>query len=225
MSIYILSGLFFWNQSFISKNTHFEMSILTQIGFSSNLMASGRVQQLDKSSWPSQIPIVCRLGKGSPMPETHIAPNHTPTIADFVPKCCTTGIWLMQLALDTTRQVGGYLDLEGGNRICMVLEWTIGLKRLAYSRIDLSLCCSVSLHFKEIWETQNHQTFCVSLVLVSFTLIYRAVCPFLVKHSTIITSEESLRDSKLPVTGCLRTEGQDSVYETCACVIHTILLN
>ena len=38
----------------------------------------------------------------------------------------------------------------------MVLEWTIGLKRLAYSRIDLSLCCSVSLHFKETWETQNH---------------------------------------------------------------------
>ena len=39
----------------------------------------------------------------------------------------------------TTRQAGGYLDLEGGNRICMVLEWTLGLKRLAYSRIDLSL--------------------------------------------------------------------------------------
>ena len=87
--IYIV-WTFFWNQSFISKNTHFEMSILTQIGFSSNLMASGTVQQLDKSSWPSQIPIVCRLGKGSPMPETHIAPNHTPTIADFVPKWLNT---------------------------------------------------------------------------------------------------------------------------------------
>ena len=87
--IYIV-WTFFWNQSFISKNTHFEMSILTQIGFSSNLMASGTVQQLDKSSWPSQIPIVCRLGKGSPMPETHIAPNHTPTIADFVPKWYST---------------------------------------------------------------------------------------------------------------------------------------
>ena len=87
--IYIV-WTFFWNQSFISKNTHFEMSILTQIGFSSNLMASGTVQQLDKSSWPSQIPIVCCLGKGSPMPETHIAPNHTPTIADFVPKWLNT---------------------------------------------------------------------------------------------------------------------------------------
>ena len=82
IGIYIIYCLdFFWNQSFISKITHFEMSILTQIGFSSNLMASGTVQQLDKSSWPSQIPIVCRLGKGSPMPETHVAPNHTPTIA------------------------------------------------------------------------------------------------------------------------------------------------
>ena len=86
---------FFWNQSFISKNTHFEMSILTQIGFSSNLMASGTVQQLDKSSWPSQIPIVCRLGKGSPMPETHIAPNHTPTIADTVPKWLNTSTLLL----------------------------------------------------------------------------------------------------------------------------------
>ena len=35
-------------------------------------------------------------------------------------------------------------------------------KRLAYS--------SVSLHLKGTWETQNHQTFCVSLVLVPFTL-------------------------------------------------------
>ena len=101
----------------------------------------------------------------------------------------------------------------------MVLEWTLGLKRLAYSRIDLSLCCSTT------WETRNHQAFCVSLVLVSFTLIYRDACPFLVKHSTTITSEESLRDSKLPVNGCLRTKGQESVYETCACVIYTILLN
>ena len=99
--------------------------------------------------------------------------------------------------------------------------------RPAYSRIDL-LCCSISLHLKGTWETQNHQAFCVSLVLVSFTLIYRAACPLLVKHSTInlsLTSEESLTDSKLPVTGYLRTKGQESVYETCACVIHTILLS
>ena len=110
----------------------------------------------------------------------------------------------------------------------MVFEWTLGLNSLAYScysRIDLSLCCSVSLHLKGTWETQNHQTFCVSLVLVSLTLIYRAACSLLVKHSTIINDHigrESLRDS---VTGYLRTKGQESVYETCACVIHTILLS
>ena len=40
-----------------------------------------------------------------------------------------------------------------------------------------------------------------------------------------LTSEESLTDSKLPDTGYLRTKGQESVYETCACVIHTILLS
>ena len=66
----------------------------------------------------------------------------------------------------------------------MVLEWTLGLKRLAYSSV------------KGTWETQNHQTFCVSLVLVSFILIYRAACSLLVKHSTIITSEE--RASEIP---------------------------
>ena len=55
------------------------------------------------------------------------------------------------------------------------------------------------------------------------SVIYRAACPLLVKHSTIITSEDSLRDSKLPVTGYLRTKGQESVYGICACVIHTIL--
>ena len=32
---------FFWNQNFISQNTHFQRSVLTQIGFSSNLIASG----------------------------------------------------------------------------------------------------------------------------------------------------------------------------------------
>ena len=69
---------------------------------------------------------------------------------------------------------------------------------------------------------------CMRLVLVSFILIYRAACPLLLKHSTInlsLTSEVSLRDSKQPVTGYPRTKGQESVYETCACVIHTNLLS
>ena len=94
------------------------------------------------------------------------------------------------------------------NRICMVLKWTLGLKRLAYSRIDL-LCCSVSLHLKGTWETQNHQAFCVSCACIIHTNL----------QSCMST------DSKLPVTGYLRTKGQESMYETCACVIHTILLS
>ena len=68
--------------------------------------------------------------------------------------------------------------------------------------------------------------FCVSLVLVS--LIYRAACPLFSEtlHDHHI-SEESLRVrySKLPVTGYLRTKGQESVYETCACVIHTSIVS
>ena len=41
--VYILfiSLHFFWNQTFIFQNTHFQRSILTQIGFLSNLVASG----------------------------------------------------------------------------------------------------------------------------------------------------------------------------------------
>ena len=38
---YVKNLQFFWNQSFISQNTHFQSSISTQTGFSSNLMASG----------------------------------------------------------------------------------------------------------------------------------------------------------------------------------------
>ena len=37
--------------------------------------------------------------------------------------------WLCRQAGGYLVETGGYLDLEGGNRICMVLEWTLGLKR------------------------------------------------------------------------------------------------
>ena len=99
----------------------------------------------------------------------------------------------------TTRQAGGYLDLEGGNRICMVLEWTLGLKRLAYSRIDLSLSVlqRQSTSQGNMGDSEPPDILCESCACMIITLIYRAACPFLVKQSTIITSEESLRDSKL----------------------------
>ena len=37
------------------------------------------------------------------------------------------------------------------------------------SRIDL-LCCSVNIHLKGTWETQNHQILCMRLVLVSIII-------------------------------------------------------
>ena len=70
------------------------------------------------------------------------------------------------------------------------------------SRIDL-LCCSVSIHLKGTWETQNHQTFCMRLVLVSFTLhvlIYSCMSRIIIEtlHDQYfsLTSGDSLRDSK-----------------------------
>ena len=64
-----------------------------------------------------------------------------------------------------------YLDLGRWiNRICIVLEWTPEEANLLQDRPSLAVCCSVSLHLKGTWETQNHQKFCMRLVLVSFTI-------------------------------------------------------
>ena len=68
----------------IALGIHFQKS---QEGFSSNLMASSTALQLDKSSLPSQILLVYRLGKASTTPETQTLPalNHTPppSVADI----------------------------------------------------------------------------------------------------------------------------------------------
>ena len=45
--IYILLSALFWNQTFIFQNTHFQRSILTQIGFSSNLTLLDSVASTD----------------------------------------------------------------------------------------------------------------------------------------------------------------------------------
>ena len=104
-----------------------------------------------------------------------------------------------------------YLDLgrDMDNRICMVLEWTP-----EEARIDF-LCCSVSLHLKGTWETQNHQTYCMRPVLVSS--IYS--CMFIIidnpESETINLSLLHLKiasdtQSKPPVTGYPRTKEQES---------------
>ena len=69
------------------------------------------------------------------------------------------------------------------NRICMVLEWTLGLPTPGSI---FSAAVSVYISREHGRLTQNHQAFCVSLVLVSFTI------------NLSLTSEESLTDSKLP---------------------------
>ena len=77
--------------------------------------------------------------------------------------------------------------------------------------------CSVSLHLKGTWETQNHQKFCMRLVLVSFTINLQ---------QTLHDHLKSLSDSKPPVlvTRGPRDRSHDvSVYETCACVIINLL--
>ena len=159
----------------------------------------------------------------------HIAPiwspNHTPTIADTVPKWLNTPTLLLSMQLlgplVTTigRQEGIWIwkvkqDLHGA-RVDPRPEEASLLQDRSYK----SLLQHQSTSQGNMGDSEPPDILCES-VLVPFTPIYKSACPFLVKHSTIITSEESLRDSKLPVTGCLRTKGQESVYETCACVIH-----
>ena len=77
-----------------SKNTHFQKSISTQEGFSSNSMASSTTYELGKSSWPSQILLVCRLGTGS-------ASSETQTLTRSKPHPYCIAIRLNSLALPT----------------------------------------------------------------------------------------------------------------------------
>ena len=72
--IYSVCKIFFQN----SKNTHFQKSISTQEGFSSNSMASSTAYELGKSSWPSQILLVCRLGTESASSETQTLTRSKP---------------------------------------------------------------------------------------------------------------------------------------------------
>ena len=72
----------FCKKKFKLKNTHFQKSILTQEGFSSNLRASSTTLQLDQFLWPSQILLVCiySLGKGSATPDTRQLQTTPPRI-------------------------------------------------------------------------------------------------------------------------------------------------
>ena len=83
--------------------------------------------------------------------------------------------------LVTTRQAGGYLDLEGGNRICMVLEWTLGL-------VPSSFCLSFSLVLTSfpllVWLVLVSDWFVsVSAKLVLFLLQYWSLEGFIWSRS------------------------------------------
>ena len=72
--------------SVCKKKFFFKLSLSEVHGFSSNLMASSTALLLGKSSWPSQILLVYRLGKASTTPETPTlrAPNHTPFSSRYI---------------------------------------------------------------------------------------------------------------------------------------------
>ena len=100
-------------------------------------MAPSTTLQLDKFSWPSQILLVCRLGKGWATQETQTlpAPNHTPygtntpTLTACIHSIASSSRALADILEDE------YVAWEGGSAWC----FSGPLKRLAYSRIDLSL--------------------------------------------------------------------------------------
>ena len=76
---------------------------------------------------------------------------------------------------DSILEVASKVD----NRICMVLEWTPEEGSLLQDR-PFSAAASVYIS-REAWETQNHQTFCMRLVLLSFTLMYSCMC-IIIEH-------------------------------------------
>ena len=103
-----------------------------------------------------------------------------------------------------------YLDLGRwitGSALCL----SGPLKWLAYSRIDL-LCCSISLHLKGTWETQNHQTFCMRLV--SFTLLIYS-CMFIIIETLHDQSLHLKIASETPNHQLLGTRGPRVMTSQC----------
>ena len=103
------------------------------------------------------------------------------------------------------------------------------LQRSKFTAIFLwqSSCLAIFLWRTPLGDSEPPGILCESCACIIHTNL-QSCMSIISEHSTInlsLTSEESLTDSKLPDTGYLKTKGQESVYETCACVIHTILLS
>ena len=103
-----------------------------------------------------------------------------------------------------------------------VLEWTPEEASLLSPGSTFSAAASVYISRN---MEDSHHTFCMRLVYVSFTLLICS-CMFIIietlhDQSFSLTSEDSLRDSKPPVTEYPRTKGQElwrlSVWNLCLC--------
>ena len=88
------------------------------------------------------------------------------------------------------------------NRICIVLEWNPEEATLLQDRPLLHR----QSHLNGTWETQNHQTFC----MINLSLLHLNIASETPNHQLL-----EPRDRSHDV----------SVYETCACVIHTNLIS
>ena len=115
-----------------------------------------------------------------------------------------------------------YLDLGrwiAGSALCLSGFLSMPEEAsLLQDRPSLAVCCNVSLHLKGTWETQNHQKFCMRLVLVSFTINLQ-----LHVHYNWNTPRSSEEPQRLQTTssGYPRTKGQESwclsVWNLCLC--------
>ena len=125
-------------------------------------MLSSTTLQLGKSSWPSQILLMCRLGKGSANCQLQTTP---PTVLDIRLNTPTHYVLYCSIA-SSSRALADILEIRSlGRWICMVLEWIRPLKRLAYSRINLSLLQRQST---SLGRLRNHQTFSSTTLLGTF---------------------------------------------------------
>ena len=95
-----------------------------------------------------------------------------------------------------------------------MLEWTPEEANLLL--LWQSAAAPVSLHLKGTWETQNHQKFCMRLVLVSFTINLQL-------HVHYSRSSEEPKPPVLGTRGPRDRSHDVSVYETCACAIINLL--
>ena len=117
------------------------------------------------------------------------------------------------------RSIGPLVTARQAASQCMYLDlgrWITGsalclsgpLKRLAYSRIDLLCCSSQGNRTPDIlYETCACIIHTINLQLHVQFIIIETLHD---QSFSLMASEDSLRDSIPPVTGCPRTKGQES---------------